>query len=196
MTRPRSLAFAMATALLSGVLLGIGTAPAQAADPKPCDIYASGGTPCVAAHSTVRALYSSYNGNLYQVRRASDNTTRNISVLAAGGTAHATAQDSFCANTSCVLTVVHDQSGRGNDLWYQGSSVVPGSSQSRPASATSESSGYPSDATENAVQADIIAAGYATGGGTGNGTRVVTPGRATARTTRNGLAPEPPRPLP
>jgi hypothetical protein len=24
----------------------------------PCDIYAAGGTPCVAAHSTVRALYS------------------------------------------------------------------------------------------------------------------------------------------
>ena len=35
----------------------------------PCDIYAAGGTPCVAAHSTVRALYGSYNGTLYQVRR-------------------------------------------------------------------------------------------------------------------------------
>jgi hypothetical protein len=139
MPGPRSLAFGMATALLSGVLLGIGTVPAQAADPKPCDIYASGGTPCVAAHSTVRALYSSYSGNLYQVRRASDNTTRNVGVLAAGGTADATAQDSFCASTSCVVTVVYDQSGRGNDMWYQGSSVVPGSSQSRPANATSES---------------------------------------------------------
>ena len=35
----------------------------------PCDIYASGGTPCVAAHSTTRALYASYSGSLYQVRR-------------------------------------------------------------------------------------------------------------------------------
>ncbi|WP_327589746.1 ricin-type beta-trefoil lectin domain protein [Nonomuraea sp. NBC_00507] len=106
---------------------------------RPCDIYASGGTPCVAAHSTTRALYESYNGNLYQVRRSSDNTTRNIAVLTAGGVANAAAQDSFCAGTTCVITVVYDQSGRGNDLWYQGSSVVPGSPQSRPAIATSES---------------------------------------------------------
>jgi hypothetical protein len=139
MPAPRSLVAAAATALLSGALIGIGSAPAQAADPKPCDIYASGGTPCVAAHSTVRSLYSTYNGNLYQVRRSSDNTTRNVGVLAAGGTADAATQDSFCANTSCVITVVYDQSGRGNDLWYQGSSVVPGSNQSRPANATSES---------------------------------------------------------
>ncbi|GAA1812785.1 arabinofuranosidase catalytic domain-containing protein [Luedemannella flava] len=105
----------------------------------PCDIYASGGTPCVAAHSTTRALYRTYAGNLYQVRRSSDNTTRNIGVLTAGGTANAAAQDSFCVNTTCVITVVYDQSGRGNDLWYQGSSVVPGSTSSRPATATSES---------------------------------------------------------
>ncbi|MEV7096627.1 arabinofuranosidase catalytic domain-containing protein [Amycolatopsis sp. NPDC051045] len=105
----------------------------------PCDIYASGGTPCVAAHSTVRALYGTYAGNLYQVRRSSDNTTRNVGVLKAGGTADAAAQDSFCTGTTCVVTVVYDQSGRGNDLWYQGSSVVPGSSQSSPAKATSES---------------------------------------------------------
>jgi hypothetical protein len=105
---------------------------------RPCDIYASGGTPCIAAHSTVRALYASYNGNLYQVRR-SDNTTRNIGVLSAGGGANAAAQDSFCAGTTCVITVVYDQSGRGNDLWYQGSTVVPGSTSSRPAIATTES---------------------------------------------------------
>src|ERR1041384_6240215 len=30
--------------------------------PGPCDIYGAGGTPCVAAHSTTRALYSAYNG--------------------------------------------------------------------------------------------------------------------------------------
>lgn len=115
------------------------SAPASSAGMGPCDIYASGGTPCVAAHSTVRALYGSYHGNLYQVRRSFDNTTRDIGVLATGGVANAAAQDSFCAGTSCVITVVYDQSGRGNDLWYQGSSVVPGSSQSRPANATSES---------------------------------------------------------
>jgi hypothetical protein len=102
-----------------------------------CDIYAAGGTPCVAAHSTVRALYGSYRGNLYQVRR-SDNQTRNIGTLSSGA-ADAASQDSFCAGTTCVVTVVYDQSGRGNDLWYQGSSVVPGSPQSSPAVATTES---------------------------------------------------------
>ncbi|MGI5240218.1 arabinofuranosidase catalytic domain-containing protein [Dactylosporangium sp. CA-139066] len=105
----------------------------------PCDIYAAGGTPCVAAHSTTRGLFQAYTGNLYQVRRSSDNATRDIGVLSAGGAANAAAQDSFCAGTTCVITVVYDQSGRGNDLWYQGSSVVPGSSQSSPAKATSES---------------------------------------------------------
>ncbi|MEU7476854.1 arabinofuranosidase catalytic domain-containing protein [Lentzea sp. NPDC042327] len=113
-------------------------APVAAAATGTCDIYASGGTPCIAAHSTVRALYGSYGGNLYQVRRSSDSTTRDIAVLTAGGNANAATQDAFCAGTTCVVTVVYDQSGRGNDLWYQGSSVVPGSPQSRPAVATSE----------------------------------------------------------
>src|SRR6266540_4651600 len=82
----------------------------------PCDIYASGGTPCVAAHSTTRALFASYDGPLYQVRRASDNTTRDIGVLSAGGVANAATQDSFCANTTCLITIIYDQSGRGNHL--------------------------------------------------------------------------------
>jgi hypothetical protein len=116
-----------------------GTTPPTSSGTAPCDIYASGGTPCIAAHSTVRALYGAYAGSLYQVRRSSDTTTRNIGVLTAGGAADAAAQDSFCAGTSCVVTVVYDQSGRGNDLWHQGSSAVPGSSQSSPAKATSES---------------------------------------------------------
>ncbi|MYS21058.1 alpha-L-arabinofuranosidase [Streptomyces sp. SID4948] len=115
-----------------------GTAP-PAGGSGPCDLYAAGGTPCVAAHSTVRALYSSYAGRLYQVRRSSDNTTRDIGVLATGGDVNAAAQDSFCAGTSCAITAVYDQSGHGNDLWYQGSAQVPGSSQSGPANATSES---------------------------------------------------------
>jgi hypothetical protein len=39
----------------------------------------------------------------------------------------------------CVTTVVYDQTDHGNDLWYQGSDVVPGSPQSSPAIATTES---------------------------------------------------------
>src|SRR5579872_6371708 len=82
----------------------------------PCDIYAAGGTPCVAAHSTTRALYASYNGPLYQVQRASDSTTLDVHPLTAGGVANAAAQDTFCANTVCYVTAIYDQSGKGNHL--------------------------------------------------------------------------------
>src|SRR6185436_11714068 len=82
----------------------------------PCDIYASGGTPCVAAHSTTRALYGAFTGSLYQVKRNSDGATTTIAPLTAGGVANAAAQDSFCAGTTCLITVIYDQSGRGNHL--------------------------------------------------------------------------------
>ncbi|KAJ7764167.1 alpha-L-arabinofuranosidase [Mycena maculata] len=82
----------------------------------PCDIYASGGTPCVAAHSTTRALFSSYSGSLYQINRGSDGATTNIGPLSAGGVANASTQDSFCANTTCLITTIFDQSGRDNHL--------------------------------------------------------------------------------
>src|ERR1700742_3012189 len=76
----------------------------------PCDIYSSGGTPCVAAHSTTRALYDSFTGALYQVSRGSDGATTDISPLSAGGVANAAAQDTFCASTTCLITIIYDQS--------------------------------------------------------------------------------------
>lgn len=82
----------------------------------PCDIYASGNTPCVAAHSTTRALYSAYSGSLYQVKRASNGATSDIAPLSAGGVANSAAQDSFCSGTTCLITIIYDQSGRGNHL--------------------------------------------------------------------------------
>ena len=109
------LLLAGALTLAAGALAAVGASPAAAAS-LPCDIYASGGTPCVAAHSTTRALYASYNGPLYQVRRSSDNATTNISPLSAGGVANAATQDSFCAGTTCVITEIYDQSGHGNNL--------------------------------------------------------------------------------
>jgi len=110
---------------------------ATAGGTAPCDIYQSGATPCVAAHSTVRALYQSYGGNLYQVRRASDAATKDIGVLTTGGVAAAALQDSFCSGTTCVITVVFDQSGHGNDLAYQGPGGAGG--QDAAANAASES---------------------------------------------------------
>jgi hypothetical protein len=129
----------LAVALVLGALFAVNSAPApaRAATSLACDIYAAGGTPCIAAHSTTRALYAAYSGSLYQVRRSSDNTTRDIGPLTRGGTANAAGQDSFCSGTTCVITVVYDQSGHGNNLAYQGTGGAGG--QDTPATATSES---------------------------------------------------------
>jgi hypothetical protein len=110
--------FATAIGALALVIGSLFTASvtAQAATSLPCDIYGNAGTPCVAAYSSVRALYSSYAGSLYQVTRSSDNATLNIGVLAAGGYANAAAQDSFCSGTTCVITKIYDQSAEHNDL--------------------------------------------------------------------------------
>src|SRR5438309_8546680 len=84
----------------------------------PCDIYAAAGDPCVAAHSTTRALYATYNGPLYQVLRQSDGKTLDIGVVQAtatsvpdpGGYADAAAQDKFCSGTYCWISIIYDQS--------------------------------------------------------------------------------------
>ncbi len=90
----------------------------------PGDIYTAAGTPCVAAHSTTRARYASYNGPLYQVKRQSDGQTLDIGIVQpspgdAGGYANAAAQDAFCANTICWITTIYDQSGKGNHLYQR-----------------------------------------------------------------------------
>jgi len=82
----------------------------------PCDIYAAGGTPCVAAYSTTRALYTSYNGPLYQVSRASDGQFLTIGTAWAGGVVNAAAQGTFCAGTTCTITELYDQSPNGNHM--------------------------------------------------------------------------------
>src|SRR6202453_2503048 len=88
---------------------GSAQAASFASSARPCDIYAAGGTPCVAAYSTVRALYRNYRGPLYQVTRASDGESADVSV-GTGGYADAAAQNSFCAGTVCAITRIYDQS--------------------------------------------------------------------------------------
>lgn len=107
-------------------------ASARAGRPQgPCDIYAKAGDPCVAAHSTARALLASYNGPLYQVKREFDGKTLNIGVVQpsgsdGGGYADAAAQDAFCAHTICVIERIYDQSGKGNDLMQAGPGTFKG----------------------------------------------------------------------
>jgi hypothetical protein len=49
------------------------------------------------------------------VKRADGNTT-NIKPLSAGSVANAAAQDSFCSGSRCLITIIYDQSGKGNHL--------------------------------------------------------------------------------
>jgi non-reducing end alpha-L-arabinofuranosidase len=101
----------------SGGATGSGGArsDAGAAAVGPCDLYLSGGTPCVAAFSTVRALYGAYVGHLYQVRRA-DGATKDVTPISAGGVADAAAQDAFCKGSTCTISILYDQSDKGNHL--------------------------------------------------------------------------------
>jgi hypothetical protein len=118
-----------ALAALTLAVAGLAASPAitaNAAGSLPCDIYGSAGTQCVAAYSTVRALYSSYDGPLYQVRRVSDGATTDVGLLQAGGYADATQQDTFCAHTTCVITKLYDQSPEHNDLTIEGAGGAAG----------------------------------------------------------------------
>jgi len=121
---PRTLALSL-TLMGATLSAGQGTRGGPPARPQgPCDIYAAAGNPCVAAHSTTRALYAAYNGPLYQVLRQSDGKTLDIGVVRpadapipdAGGYANAAAQDAFCANTYCWIIKIYDQSPKHNDL--------------------------------------------------------------------------------
>ncbi|CAM1508694.1 Fc.00g055420.m01.CDS01 [Cosmosporella sp. VM-42] len=137
----------------------------------PCDIYSSGGTPCVAAHSTTRALYGSYSGSLYQVKRGSDSATTNIAPLSAGGVANAAAQDSFCAGTTCIITIIYDQSGRGNHL----TQAPPGGAASGP-----EPNGY--DSLSSAIGAPVTLDGHKAYG------VFISPGYGYRNNAPNGIA--------
>ncbi|MGW5280193.1 alpha-L-arabinofuranosidase B [Streptomyces collinus] len=122
-------------ASVAALVLGAGAPRAAAATSRPCDVYAAAGTPCVAAHSLVRALYSAYGGPLYQVKRASDGGFANIGVLTTGGYADAAAQDAFCAGTTCVITEIYDQSARHNHLTVEGAGGAGAADVGAPADA-------------------------------------------------------------
>jgi len=81
-----------------------------------CDIYKSGGTPCVAAHAMTRALYDAYNGPLYRVKRHSDGAARDIPLTKAGGVADTAVQDAFCKGVVCEVVRIYDQSPMENHL--------------------------------------------------------------------------------
>ena len=84
-------------------MLAIFTVAAAAAE-APCDITGAAGNPCVAAHSTVRALYSKYNGGLYIVQKNQTQEQLTIGTLKPGGFADKAKHDTFCGpRKDCVI---------------------------------------------------------------------------------------------
>ena len=85
----------------------------------PCDILSMAGTPCVAAHSITRSLFSGYTGPLYQLRREGD-----LSLLDVYGTttgiANSSQHEEFCgvnySYRSCTIHKIYDQSVFDNHL--------------------------------------------------------------------------------
>jgi len=115
--RTRLLVALLLAAALAVPVIGLATTRASAAAAqKPCDIYAAGATPCEAAYSTTRALLASYDGPLYQIQRASDNSTLNIGLESTGGVVDSAPQVSFCSGTTCTITQLYDQTSNGNNL--------------------------------------------------------------------------------
>lgn len=153
--RPWRTAFAaLVAAVLAAAALIAVPGNAFAAFTSPCDVYASGGTPCVAAHSTTRALFGSYDGVLYQVRRWSDGATTNVGVLDAGGYANASTQDSFCSNTYCTIVRIYDQSARHNDL-----TIAPGGGANPTPDQGANATALPVTASGHKVYGVYISAG-------------------------------------
>jgi hypothetical protein len=88
----------------------------------PCDILAAAGQICEAAYSMDRRMYGAYTGPLFQLIRASDSTTLNVTSTSTG-IYNLLAQVAFCNLTTCAVQEVYDQSGNGNNLIQSSSSA-------------------------------------------------------------------------
>lgn len=84
----------------------------------PCDILLKAGNPCVAAHSTTRALYSEYSGPLYNLSRA-DGKWKTVGPVAPGGVANIQTHEDFCPHSDCVISNIFDQSPEKNHLYQR-----------------------------------------------------------------------------
>jgi hypothetical protein len=101
---------------------GSGGGPSNAMGP--CDVYEAGtpSTPCVGAYSTIRRLRAAYTGPLFQVRSGSNTMNTGTGGMThdimpdANGFALKSAVDAACGAGTCTVSLLYDQSGRGNHL--------------------------------------------------------------------------------
>ena len=82
-----------------------------------CDIFAQGGTPCVAAHSLTRSLYADFDGALYRVLNQATGKRKDVTTKGPGGVADTAGTEAFCGEAgSCIVDKIYDQSTLGNHL--------------------------------------------------------------------------------
>ena len=118
---------------------GSGGAGGSPGGTRPCDIYAAANNTCVAAHSTVRALFSAYSGNLYQVKRAGRHD-QGHSRQEPGRLRGLRSAGVVLQGSTCTIWRVYDQSGHGNFLEAQTpDSTVGGRQGQTAANAAAES---------------------------------------------------------
>jgi hypothetical protein len=90
----------------------------------PCDLIAKDGSgaQCVSAHSTVRVIVPGYGGPLYQLCKGKSfagplscgGEAKDIGAV--GGYADVANHEAFCADQTCTIVKIYDQSGKGNHL--------------------------------------------------------------------------------
>lgn len=97
-------------------VLGVSFTASTTNSPGVCDIFAAGGTPCVAAHALTRALFAAYDGPLYRVFNSQRNESIDIGVVSAGGIANVAPLNQFCASSLCIVSRIYDQTSRLNHL--------------------------------------------------------------------------------
>lgn len=90
----------------------------------PCDLIAQNGSgaQCVSAHSTVRVIVSGYSGPLYRLCKGQAYAGplscggEVQDIMAVAGYADVPTHEAFCADQTCTIVKIYDQSGRGNHL--------------------------------------------------------------------------------
>jgi Alpha-L-arabinofuranosidase B, catalytic len=82
----------------------------------PCDIYAAGGTPCVAAHNVIHPQINTYTGPLFQARILGTTNVLDIGTVDsnAGKVVDKASLIAFCGSnytTTCVYQKIYDHIG-------------------------------------------------------------------------------------
>lgn len=90
----------------------------------PCEVIAKDGSgaQCVSAHSTARVIVPGYSGPLYQLCKGKSFAGplscggEAKDIMAYGGYADVQTHEAFCADETCTIVKIYDQSGKGNHL--------------------------------------------------------------------------------